>query len=199
MTPEARRRQLILEGLELAEEVPLEQVSIEAVAESAGVSRALLFHYFDTRQDFHVAMAEEQARLMLECTEPDLTLEDPIDILRGTIVAFVDFVTENSAVYLALMRGASSADPAMQAVFDHTRSVMVRRTLDHVSLVDLTPTPLIELAVHGWLAFAEDVTIRWLTRPTIDRDDLLQMITSSLPMLALAAGESIPGMERATG
>ncbi|GAA2069210.1 TetR/AcrR family transcriptional regulator [Williamsia deligens] len=189
MTPEARRLQLIEEGLAMAADRPLDHVSVEAVAEAVGVSRALIFHYFDTKQDFHVAMAREQSQRMLQATEPDFELGDPIEVLRGTIRGFVDFVTQNRNLYLALMRGSASSDPTMQAVFDETRSVMVRRTLGSVQLVGLEPTPLVELAINGWLAFSEDVTIRWLTDPTVTRDELLELITVALPSLGAVAGE----------
>lgn len=189
MTPEARRLQLIEEGLAMATDRPLDQVSVEAVAEAVGVSRALIFHYFDTKQDFHVAMAREQSHRMLQATEPDFTLGDPIEVLRGTIRGFVDFVTDNRSLYLALMRGSASSDPAMQAVFDETRTVMVRRTFANVQLVGLEPTPLVELAINGWIAFAEDVTIRWLTDATVTRDELLELITVALPSLGAIAGE----------
>lgn len=193
LSPEARREQLIEEGLAMAADRPLDQVTVEAVAEAVGVSRALIFHYFDTKHDFHIAMAREQSQRMLAATAPDFERGDPIEVLRGTIRGFVDFVTENRALYLALMRGSASSDPAMQAVFDDTRSVMVQRTLGSVELVGLAPTPLVELAINGWLAFTEDVTIRWLTAPTVTRDELLELITVALPSLGAVAGEMSEG------
>lgn len=193
LSPEARREQLIEEGLAMAADRPLDQVTVEAVAEAVGVSRALIFHYFDTKHDFHIAMAREQSQRMLAATAPDFERGDPIEVLRGTIRGFVDFVTENRALYLALMRGSASSDPAMQAVFDDTRSVMVQRTLGSVELVGLAPTPLVELAINGWLAFSEDVTIRWLTAPTVTRDELLELITVALPSLGAVAGEMSEG------
>lgn len=193
LSPEARREQLIEEGLAMAADRPLDQVTVEAVAEAVGVSRALIFHYFDTKHDFHIAMAREQSQRMLTATAPDFELGDPIEVLRGTIRGFVDFVTQNRALYLALMRGSASSDPAMQAVFDETRSVMVQRTLGSVELVGLEPTPLVELAINGWLAFSEDVTIRWLTAPTVTRDELLELITVALPSLGAVAGEMSEG------
>ena len=193
LSPEARREQLIEEGLAMAADRPLDQVTVEAVAEAVGVSRALIFHYFDTKHDFHIAMAREQSQRMLTATAPDFELGDPIEVLRGTIRGFVDFVTQNRALYLALMRGSASSDPAMQAVFDETRSVLVQRTLGSVELVGLEPTPLVELAINGWLAFSEDVTIRWLTAPTVTRDELLELITVALPSLGAVAGEVSEG------
>lgn len=191
MSPEARREQLIEHGMSMLADRTLDQVTIDAIAESVGVSRALLFHYFESKQDFHVAIAREQSRQMLECTEPDLTLSDPMLILRGSMSAFVEYVSEHRHVYVTLLRGAIGADPAMQEVFEETRSVMAERVLAQAWTLDLRPTPLVRIAVDGWMAFVEEVTVAWLTGDdAIEREHLLDLITSSLPLLGGAAAAS---------
>ena len=191
MSPEARREQLIEHGMSMLADRTLDQVTIDAIAESVGVSRALLFHYFESKQDFHVAIAREQSRQMLECTEPDLSLADPMLILRGSMSAFVEYVSEHRHVYVTLLRGAIGADPAMQEVFEETRSVMADRVLAQAWTLDLRPTPLVRIAVDGWMAFVEEVTVAWLTGDDdIEREHLLDLITSSLPLLGGAAASS---------
>ncbi|MGU3292267.1 TetR/AcrR family transcriptional regulator [Williamsia sp. M5A3_1d] len=190
MSPEARREQLIEHGMSMLADRPLDQVSIDAIAESVGVSRALLFHYFESKHDFHVAIAREQSRQMLARTEPDMTLGDPLTILRQSMSEFVDYVSANRHVYLTLLRGAVGADPAMQQVFSDTRSVMAQRVLDQAGSLDMAVTPLVRIAVDGWMAFVEEVVVAWLTGDDdIDRDKLLDLITSSLPLLAAAAAD----------
>ncbi|WP_083862831.1 TetR/AcrR family transcriptional regulator [Gordonia soli] len=184
MSPEARRDQLIDLGLAMLADRPLEQVSIDAIAEAAGVSRALLFHYFESKQDFHVAIARAQAEQMLERTAPDATLGDPLVILAASMSEFIDYVVAHSTAYTTLMRGASSADPAMREVVDNTRQVMARRILDHAPALGVEVTPLTEMTVHGWIAFVEETTISWLTEPRVSRDELLGLISASLPALA---------------
>lgn len=194
MSPEARRDQLIELGLSMVSERPLEQVSIDAIAEVAGVSRALLFHYFESRQDFHVAIAQAQADEMLKLTAPDASLTEPLAILRASMSAFVDYVSEHHTAYMAFMRGSSSADPAMREVFDSTRAVMAQRVLDHAPTLGVEATPAIEMAVQGWISFVEEVTIHWLTHHAISRDELLAVITNSLPAIAaVTGGTSAPG------
>ncbi|MHC3003003.1 TetR/AcrR family transcriptional regulator [Gordonia metallireducens] len=190
MSPEARRDQLLEFGLEMVRDRPLEEITIDAIADAAGVSRALLFHYFASKQDYHVAIAQAQADRMLACTEPDESLGDPIAILTASMAAFVDFVSENRSAYTALIRGASSSDPAMRDVFDRTREVMVGRVLDHAPAFGVEVTPTVVLSVHGWVAFVEETTIGWLTSPTVTRDELLGLITAALPALAGAAGQA---------
>ena len=57
----------------LSSESP-DRVPVDEIAEAAGISRGLLFHYFPTKRDFYVAVAREAARQLLEVTEPDPTL-----------------------------------------------------------------------------------------------------------------------------
>ncbi|MDL9937058.1 TetR/AcrR family transcriptional regulator [Gordonia sp. ABSL1-1] len=191
MSPEARRDQLLTLGMEMIAQRPLEQVSIEAIAEAAGVSRALLFHYFESKQHFHIAIAQKQADDMLVCTAPDESLQDPLEILRSSLANFVDYISENSVAYQVFVRGAASADPAMREIFDRTRQVMASRVLDHGPAFGITVTPIVEVAVHGWMSFVEEVAIGWLTDPVMSRDELLGMITAALPAIIAASGAPV--------
>ncbi len=188
MTPTARREQFIDLGMEMLRDHSLEDVTTEAIADAAGVSRALLFHYFESKHDFHVALAMAQAEVMLERTAPDPTAGDALEILHVSMSAFVDFVYQNAGAYRAILRGVSSADPALQAVFAQTRTTMARRILDHSDALGIAVSPLVEMAVQGWLSFVEEVTLSWLSDDTgVDREQLLGLITGSLPMLAAVA------------
>jgi len=189
MSPQARRDQLIEHGLRQLADRALDQVSVEEVAEAAGVSRALLFHYFESKQDFLVALTTTQSRRMLERTEPDLTLEDPLAIARASLGEFIDYVSANRSAYLAILQGVGASDPAMRKVADDTRAVMAERVLGLADLLDLQRTPVLELAVHGWVTFSEQVTVRWLLDDTgITRETLIELITQALPLLAMTAG-----------
>ena len=187
MSSEARRVQLIELGLEMVAQRPLEQVSIDAIAEVAGVSRALLFHYFESKQDFHVAIAQAQGEQLLACTSPDESLSDSGEVLRSSLSAFIDYVGARRDAYLAFLRGASSTDPAMRKVVDDTRAQMVQRILDRAPELGVENSDYTRLVVFGWIAFGEEVTISWLTEPLITRDELLQMITDSLLAITLSA------------
>ncbi|ORM26040.1 TetR/AcrR family transcriptional regulator [Williamsia sp. 1135] len=190
MSPQARRDQLISEGLRMLDDRALDQVSVEEVAEAAGVSRALLFHYFESKQDFLVALTTEQSRRMLERTEPDLNVQDPIAIARGSLTAYIDYVSANRSAYLAILQGTGASDPAMRKVADDTRTVMAERVLGLAALLELHRTPLIELAVHGWVTFSEQVTVRWLQDEAgVSRDEIVELIARSLPLLATLAAD----------
>ncbi|UUT36327.1 helix-turn-helix domain-containing protein [Microbacterium elymi] len=50
LTPDQRRSQLVALGVNFLADRPLDNLTMEVLSELAGVSRALVFHYFGSRQ-----------------------------------------------------------------------------------------------------------------------------------------------------
>ncbi|KJF21634.1 TetR/AcrR family transcriptional regulator [Rhodococcus sp. ACPA4] len=186
LSPDERRAQLIDLGARMLAERPLEQISVEDIADQAGVSRGLLFHYFASKSEFHLAIVRHTSQQMLARTEP-IETDDPIATLRSVLASYVDYVTENRTTYVSLLRGTASGDPHMREVFEQTRDVMAARTLDQLPTIGLPRTPQVELAVRGWIAFVEEATISWLRSPAISREELIELTVNALPALASAA------------
>ncbi|WP_032365396.1 TetR/AcrR family transcriptional regulator [Rhodococcoides fascians] len=187
LSPQQRRAQLIELGTEMLADRPLEQISVEDIADQAGVSRGLLFHYFASKQDFHLEIVREASRSMIERTAPDPDLE-PFEILRDSIANYVDYVSEKRDTFISLLRGTASGDSQMREVFEQTRTTMADRTLVQLAQLDVDVTPTIDLAVRGWIAFVEEATITWLRNPQITRDELIDLNVNALPAVALAPG-----------
>src|SRR3954453_19978726 len=126
LDPVARRAQLIALGVEMLATRTLDALSVEDIAQKAGISRGLLFHYFSSKQEFHIEVARAAAAELLERTAPDTSLP-PLEALRGALTAFVGYVEENPDNYKSLVRGAASGDADMRAIFDGTRATMAGR------------------------------------------------------------------------
>ncbi|CBH47549.1 TetR family transcriptional regulator [Rhodococcus hoagii] len=187
LSPEERRAQLIDLGVRMLADRPLEQISVEDIADQAGVSRGLLFHYFASKHDFHVAIVRHSSAEMLARTAPNLELP-VIDMLRDVMAAYVDYVSENRDTYVSLLRGTASGDPAMREVFESTRAEMARRVVEQLPSLGIEPDARIALSVRGWIAFVEEATITWLRGPEIPRDELIELLVTALPAVALSAG-----------
>ena len=186
MSPEERRAQLIDLGARMLAERPLEQISVEEIADQAGVSRGLLFHYFASKHDYHLAIVRHAGAEMLVRTEPDLSLP-PLEILRSSVVAYVDYVSDNRNSYVSLLRGAASGDPEMRDEFERTRSALAARIMEQVPRLGIEPGDRIALAVRGWIAFVEETAISWLREPAISREELIDLIVTALPAVTLPA------------
>ena len=170
LDPEARRAQLLELGLRMLSSESPDRVPVDEIADAAGISRGLLFHYFPTKRDFYVAVAREAARHLLEVTEPDFALHH-MERLHASLAAYVDFVAENENLYVALVRGATGSDPELQAISEETRAESARRVIESLGLED--PEPALRTAVRGWVGFIEETTLDWLRNRDLDRDRLL--------------------------
>lgn len=185
LAPAQRRSQLIALGVEMLATRTLDELSVEDIAQHAGISRGLLFHYFASKQEFHTEVARAAAAELIARTEPDPDLP-PLEALRSGLAAFIDYVADNPDSYLSLVRGAASGDSDMRAIFDQTRATMAGRVITELGSLQLPMGTRAELAVHGWVAFVEECVVRAIA----SRDDpalLLDMLAAALPALVQAA------------
>ncbi len=70
MSPDSRREQLLTLGVRLFATRSLDDLSIETLAEEAGISRGLLYHYFGNKQEFHTAVVQRAADDLFAVTAP---------------------------------------------------------------------------------------------------------------------------------
>jgi AcrR family transcriptional regulator len=90
---EGRREQLIAAGLELFRTRRYEDTSIEEIAEFAGVSKGLLYHYFPTKKNFVLATLLRDQSEVIARLAPDPGLEPPVQF-AAALAAFIDYVEE---------------------------------------------------------------------------------------------------------
>ncbi|WP_421119442.1 TetR/AcrR family transcriptional regulator [Aquihabitans daechungensis] len=181
LSPEERRSQLIGLGLEMLRDRALHELSVDELASAAGISKALVFHYFGSKTDLLQAIAAAAAEEFIAVTEPDPAL--PLDEqLEQSMAAFVRYVADNQVGYVMLVRGPASTDDAMRELFERTRTRVVERIISKLGPLDPAP-PGFALVVRGWVAFAEEVTTTWVSDPSVDEDVVLALLRDSLTSL----------------
>ena len=185
LSPQARREQLLELGVQMLTTRTLDELSVEELAEQAGISRGLLFHYFRNKQDFHRAVVQRAANDLLDTTAPDTTLE-PLPRLTLSLEHYGDYVSKNYRSYLSLVRGAASGDDALREIFDRTRDVLTRRITDNLAVFGLTDGPTEQLLARGWSAMVEEVVLAWVPDPRISKEELLSVLTRTLPAVLTA-------------
>src|SRR5437764_10188005 len=90
-----RRRQLLELGADLFTRFAYDELSMARIAKDAGISKALLYHYFPSKEAYFVATLEEKAAELARRTEPDPGLP-PLERLAGSPDAYLRWVQENS-------------------------------------------------------------------------------------------------------
>ncbi len=188
LSREERRRQLVELGLEMLSSEPRELVALDRISAVAGISRGLLFHYFPTKRDYHVAVVEAACARLLERTQPDPRLA-PSDQLRASLDAFVEFVLQNEELYRSLIRGAAGGDSELEALFERTRRAIAERVFQHLEVP--APAPVVRSAVRGWIGFVEESTLDWLRHSDLDRRALVELQSTALESVLTVASTII--------
>jgi AcrR family transcriptional regulator len=194
LSTDARRAQLLSSGVELLGHRPYDEVSIEEIAQAAGVSKGLLYHYFPTKQDFVLAALERGQEELAELTAPDQSLP-PADQLGASLDRFLDFVEEHAVAYTAIFRSRGGSDVAVQAALEAGRQQRMDAVLDALAVWEGAPqttrrTPALETAVQGWFFFVEGAVLRWLEQRDIEREQLSELLRLAL-LGSLQAAEAV--------
>jgi AcrR family transcriptional regulator len=178
-----RREHLLNAGVELLRHRPPEEVSIEEIAEAAGVSAGLLYHYFPTKRAFIVAALERGQAQLAEELRPDPEL-DPIPRLDASLDVFLDRVEESASAYVAIFKRGGS-DPEVAAAINAGREEQLQLLLDGLRAVEDPPieiaiTPALEAALQGWVFFCEGAVLRWLEYGGLTREQLRLLLRNAL-------------------
>jgi AcrR family transcriptional regulator len=175
LSADDRRRQLVGIGLQLLTDRPIEDVTIDEVAGIAGISRSLLFHYFPTKRDYHIAVVRAACRRLLRSTEPD-PAAGMDEQVRATIDGFLGFVQRRREPYLALVRGRSGVE-WVQPIYDEVREQLVARAIAGTGQPD---SPRARLVIRGWLALVEETAVIWSRSPVGDRAAVVEYLAGAL-------------------
>ncbi|RVW07659.1 TetR/AcrR family transcriptional regulator [Prescottella agglutinans] len=178
LPPEERKRQLVAIGLQELATRPIHALSIDQVAEKAGISRGLLFRYFPTKHDYYVAVVGAAARRLLRAAvaDPDDASGEP---LRAVVYAFVSFIDRHGANYQSFFHGGFGADPQIREIRESMKNTMVARTLEATGT---EPTPATRLLLRGWWSMVESLAIDRTAEPVFTVDDVVDRALAALPI-----------------
>jgi AcrR family transcriptional regulator len=110
----ADRRELILEAArECFAEGGYHRTSLDAIAERAGVSKALLYEHFASKRELHAAMLEAHVHELIERINEALVDAEPGEgRLRAGLQAFFDFIEERRGAAAIMLRNTGDPDVA---------------------------------------------------------------------------------------
>jgi AcrR family transcriptional regulator len=186
LTPDERRAQLVALGVAALADSPLEDVTMELLSEQAGVSRALLFHYFGSKQGMHHAIVLTARDAMLHATEPRPELA-PLDRLRDTLERVVDFVREHPATFYSLVRGAASGSPEVRELVEEARGAQTERVVSVFVELGAPDTRRLRMALRAWVAMAEQEMVDAALTTDLPAAEIVALLVAAAKATAAAA------------
>ncbi|WP_282693335.1 TetR/AcrR family transcriptional regulator [Streptomyces sp. CC208A] len=191
LSVEERRGQLLEAALGLFAHRAPEDVSLDDVAEAAGVSRPLVYRYFPGgKQQLYEAALRSSADALHRCfAEPQ---EGPPTVRLGRVLdRYLDFVDGHDAGFSALLRGGSVVETsATTAIVDEVRRAAAEQIFLHLGAE--RPGRRLGMLVRTWIAAVEAASLIWLDEgksPSASelRDGLVDQLVAVL--VAGAAGD----------
>jgi len=182
-----RRRRLLELGTRLFTEHAYDEISMARIAREAGISKALLYHYFPSKQDYFMATLAGGAEELRARVEPDPALP-PAEALASALDAYLAWIEDNSEAYAKLFRSATGV-PEVRDLVEAVRVGTADRILAGLGATD---NPRARIAVHGWLWFMDGACLDWIAHRDLTRGELHGLLLGTLAGALLAAGVDLP-------
>lgn len=188
LSVEERRSQLLEAALSLFAHRAPEEVSLDDVAEAAGVSRPLVYRYFPGgKQQLYEAALMSAADELRDCfDEPE---EGPLlPRLTRAVERYLDFVGRHDAGFSALLQGGSVVETSRTtAIVDGVRRAAAEHILRHLGVAD--PGPRLWMTIRMWITAVEAASLIWLDEdkqppPEELRDWLVEQFVAVLTVTA---------------
>ena len=180
LSVEERRAELLRACLHTIGTRPWDEVSMADVADAAGVSKPLLYHYFATKSDLYLATVAWAADELRAATRPDPSLPAGRR-MRAALDAHLDWIDEHALAYRAVIQGGISSDSAVHAIVEQSRAEVVDRLAEAFELAHLTAHQ--RIICRGWVGFLEAASLEWLKTRSITKHELAQLLQTSLNAL----------------
>ncbi|WP_137145484.1 TetR/AcrR family transcriptional regulator [Mycolicibacterium sp. CR10] len=199
LSPEDRRNELLQLGAEVFGQRPYDEVRIDEIAERAGVSRALMYHYFPDKRAFFAAVVRTEGERLFEATN---TPPDPGQTLFGQVregvLAYLRYDEEHPHGAWAAYIGMGRSDPVLRGIedIDNDRQAnrIINRLTDAVSeSLDSKAERDLRATVYGWLALTFEMCRQRLIDSSIDADYVADTCAHTL----LDAIGRVPGIPAA--
>jgi AcrR family transcriptional regulator len=190
MQVDERREQLLKLGAGLFASHSFGELSMARIAREAGISKALLYHYFPSKQDFFLATLQDAAEELARRTQPDPELS-PAEALSASLDAFLGWIEENELAYRKLMESAGSV-PEVGEWITQVRDDTSARILDGMG-VGADPPPKVRAATRAWLWFMDGAILDWLDHRDLERAEVRDLLLGSLAGTLAAADYNASG------
>jgi AcrR family transcriptional regulator len=147
------------------------------IAPEASISKALLDHYFPSKQDYFAATLATAAEHLRQITEPDLSLP-PIEALSASLNAYLGWIEDNQLAYTTFIQGATS-HAEVRSLVDQVRDATSARIVEGIAQGRPVPGQM-RAAVRAWLWFMDGAITDWAEHHDYTRDELRNLLMGTL-------------------
>ena len=178
LDPGRRREQILDAANALFAERAYDEVSVEDIAGSAGVTRGLVHHYFGGRKDVYIGLLERLGAQREQELRPPVGRSARARV-ADSVSRWLDWTEANRTIWLAtIAHGEDIADPDVRRVVaDLVRRAVALLATFHADIAE--DSPRLRYALECWTGLNRAATRRWL-RGEATREMTLELLASTL-------------------
>ena len=181
----AARERLLRAGYRFIAKRPFDSVTVDEIADAAGVAHGLLFHYFGSKQGLYLEimrdLAEQLEKIHLDQHPPDVAPEDK---LAAFLHRHMDFIRRWPTAYALYSRGSLSAE--VREIWEQSKQRALRIVLRYFEIPQPTRRQL--ALARAWLAFFDELVLAWLQTSTIGKESVVQISVDTFRDLISRSG-----------
>ncbi|GAB2813571.1 TetR/AcrR family transcriptional regulator [Actinoallomurus bryophytorum] len=190
LSVDERRDELISAALQLFSDRPPEDISIDDVADAAGASRALVYHYFGGKQELYLAALHSAAKQLDDLLRPPAEGK-PLERLAVSLHRYFDFVEDHAAGFVALLRGGPAyRSGEVGEVLDGIRGLVMNHIITSIGVE--APGPVLRITLRSWMASVETAGLDWLEHRDLSREALERLLVDHHVVLLDVAARHDP-------
>lgn len=162
------------------------------IAQAAGISKPLLYHYFPSKIElFKAAVAEQTAQLQRVIAPTGKGT--PLEQLTRSLDAYLRWIEDNARAWSKVMQSAATL-PEAGTFIESFRT----QTLEQI-LLRLTgrrkARPVLRSALKGWLGYVDAAILDWIQAGDLGRDQLRDLILAAFGAAVFAAQQADPKLK----
>lgn len=191
LSVDERRRQVLLAAGRLFTENAFEEITMREIAETAGISKALLYHYFPSKTELFKAAAAQYSAELQALIAPDGE-GTPIEQLNRSLDAYLGWIEANSHAWRKLMQSAATL-PEAGRLLESFRTETLDQILEHLTGAE-EPPPLLRNALHGWLGYVDATLLDWTAHDDLAREQVHGLIVTAFGAAVFAVQQADPAL-----
>ena len=196
LSPDARREQILKVAALLFARKRSHAPSVDEIARKAGVTRALVYHYFPGKDGMLEAVLRRESDKVLAATAPNPALSTWQNLHRSLDV-YLQHFSASSGALRDLHERPPGSPPLLDELAKGHHAVQVERIL---TLVGLPDTAANRLVIRAWLGFVVEAARDLMATPHLERDEVIRLCVR---VLSTATGKRLnmprPGRSGSTG
>lgn len=153
-------------------------VSMDAMAAEAGITKPILYRYFGDRDGLITAVADCFAEELVARLETVVDSDEPAgDRIRQAIDCYVAFIEEDPALYGFFAHHAAVGGPAVRSIVDRVAATLARSLGEGLRAAGVDSAPA-ETWAYGIVGMVHLAGARWAAHPTVPRHRLIEYLTA---------------------